>query len=248
MMWNRRLLFALVALLATAFLAQTSHAQDNPKVKQKRMKKLMAIIKKEPAIKDVQKWAVKHYRLETGRINGMSTKARVKGLIPEIEASFDNMVGNNFTNTRDGLFPILPDPPENRNPDNYKERVQGSNDSRTWRVRAVWQLDRLLFNAEALDAKSLTSLQENLIREVTTVFYARRRILANMVVAPPQDQMEYFYELQRLEEMTATLDAFTGGRFSDRSWQWDDPGWAKKVSFKKRRGGPKLPGLAGLQD
>ena len=244
-----RILLALVAVAVaapTVAQAQEGPPQIPPEVKRKRMKKLFAVMKREPSIKDVQRYAVRHYELETSRINGMSTRAHTKALVPEIEAGLDNMVGNNFQNTRDGLFPVLPSPVENPNPNNYKERVSGSNDQTTWRVRAVWNLDRLVFNPEALDAKSLTSLQENLIREVTTMFFARRRVLASLIVSPPEDQEEYFYELMRLEEMTATIDAFTGGKFSKRAWQWDDPKWLSKTAVRKKRRGPRLPGLAGL--
>ncbi|MBT8495663.1 MAG: hypothetical protein KJO07_21625 [Deltaproteobacteria bacterium] len=239
----------LLAALAIAIAAPSvASAQEAPKevppeVKRKRMKKLFAIIKREPSIKQVHKYAVEHYELETSRINSMTTRAHVKALVPEVEAGLDNMVGNNFQNTRDGLFPAFGDP---NNPNNFKERVAGGNDQTTWRVRAVWNLDRLVFNPEALDAKSLTSLQENLVREVTTMFYARRRILASLIVSPPKDQEEYFYELMRLEEMTATLDSFTGGKFAKRTWQWDDPKWLSKTAVRKKRRGPRLPGLANL--
>ena len=47
--------------------------------------------------------------MEPKRIHGMSRAAHLKGLIPEIEGSLDNQQGNTFTNTRDGLYPILPD-------------------------------------------------------------------------------------------------------------------------------------------
>jgi hypothetical protein len=240
-------ILGLAAAFALACLSAppTVHAQDDhddhvevakpaPKptrrvaspLKTKLMKELFKIIKAEPTIREVQDWATSHYQLETGRINGMATRARVKALLPDIEGSFDNMVGNNFTNTRDGLFPILPNPAQNPNPDNFKERVAGTSDQTTWQVRATWSLDRLIFNPEALDAKSLTSLQENLVREVTTMYYARRRVLASLVLSPQDDPEQYFYELQRLEEMTATLDAFTGRKFAKRSWQWDDDNWA----------------------
>ena len=146
----------------------------------------------------------------------------MKGLIPEIEASLDNSLGHTFTNTRDGLYPVLPDLPANPNPESYKERISGTNDQLTWRVRAVWNLDRLVFNSEALDVKSLNSIQENLVREVTTLFYARRRLLASLFLSPPGDDEELFYELTRLDEMTSTLDALTGGQFEKRSWKWDE--------------------------
>ena len=78
------------------------------------------------------------------------------------------------------------------------------------------------------------------------MFYARRRILASLIVSPPEDQEEYFYELMRLEEMTATIDSFTGGHFAKRAWQWDDPKWLSKQAVRKKRRRRGLPGLANL--
>jgi hypothetical protein len=188
--------------------------------KRQAVQRLLQIIKGEPTIRDVQRWSLRYYKLEPERIHGLATAARLKGLIPEVEGSLDNMVGNNFTNTRDGLYGVLPATPDN--PNGYKEAVRGSQDQLTWRVRAVWNLDRLVFNAESLDVKSLNSLQENLVREVTTMYFARRRLLASLLLSPPQDDEELFYELMRLDELTATLDALTGSQFGKRAWRWDE--------------------------
>ena len=197
--------------------------QPQPKrqVSRAAVKRLFQIIKAEPNIKDVQKAAVRHYELEPSRINRLARNARLKGLIPNVSASFSNELGNRFTNTKDGLFPILPSPAENPNPSFYKERVSESNNQLTWSVSASWDLDRLVFAAESLDAKSLTGLEENLVREVTTLFFSRRRILASLILSPPDDDEEFFYELMRLDEITATLDSFTGGMFGKKAWNWE---------------------------
>jgi hypothetical protein len=121
---------------------------------------------------------------------------------------------------KDGIFFNLPSPPDNPNPGSFKERTIGSSDEFTWSVTGRWQLDRLLFSSEALDAKSLTSLEENLVREVTTLYFSRRRVLASIVLSPPQEDEEYFYELVRLDEISATLNAFTGGKFEKTAWDW----------------------------
>jgi hypothetical protein len=185
------------------------------------VKRLFQIIKAEPTVKEVQKAAVKYYRLEPERINGLARNARLKGLVPNISATFSNEIGNRFTNTKDGLFPVLPNPDNNPNPNFYKERVSESSDNLSWSVSASWDLDRLVFAAEALDAKSLTSLEENLVREVTTLFFSRRRVLASLILSPPDDDEEFFYELMRLDELTATLDAFSGGMFGKKAWDWE---------------------------
>lgn len=190
-------------------------------VSRSNIRRLFEIIRAEMTVRDVQKAAVKHYQLEPERIHALARNARLKGLLPHVSASFSNELGNRFTNTKDGLFPVLPSPQENPNPNFYKERVAESSDQLSWSVSASWDLDRLIFAAEALDAKSLTGLEENLIREVTTLYFSRRRVLASLILSPPDDDEEFFYELMRLDELTATLDAFTGGRFSKKAWDWE---------------------------
>lgn len=186
------------------------------------VKKLFDIIKKEPTIKDVQAAVLKYYKLEPARINSMARWARLKGLLPEVEGSVDNMIGHTFNNMKDGLYPILPSPPQNPNPENYKERMRSDQDQLTWRVRAVWALDRLAFNAEALDVKSLNGMGESMVREVTTLYFARRRLLATLLLSPPADDQELFLDLMRLDELTATLDAMTGGMFAKKAWKWEE--------------------------
>ena len=186
--------------------------------KRRAFARLREILKSEPQVAQVQAATLKFYRLEPDRLEAMESAAKMKGLVPELEGGMDNTLGHNFSNTKDGLYPILADPLHD-NPNFYKERVSGSTDQLVWRVRAVWNLDRIIFNPEALDVKSLTSIQENLIREVTTLFFSRRRMLTSLILSPPEDEEDRFYDLQRIEEMTATLDAFTGGMFAAKAWK-----------------------------
>jgi hypothetical protein len=184
--------------------------------------KLFEIIRQEPTAREVQAWALAFYKLDAPRIHQMARAARLKGLVPEFETSLDNSLGNAFTNTRDGRYPMLPNPATNPNPESYMERVANANSQLTWRIRTVWNLDRLVFNAEALDVKSLNSLGESLVREVTTLYFNRRRALASLILSTPTNDEELFYELMRLDELTATLDALTGGKFAKRAWSWEE--------------------------
>jgi hypothetical protein len=198
-------------------------APAKPKAnKSKAFGKLRQILKSEPSVREVQRAALKFYKLEPERINRMAVATRAKALVPEIEGSIDNSIGHTFTNTRDGLFSqqslVAIDP---NNPDGFKERVQTNTDNLLWRVRAVWNLDRLIFNSEELDVKSLNSLEENLVREVTTLYFSRQRLIANLILSGPEEDEEIFYELLRLDEMTATIDALTGNYFGQKAWKWE---------------------------
>jgi hypothetical protein len=209
----------LIALVATAVAparragADAGDAADKQSRKRVQLARLKEILKHEPSIQEVQRAALTHYQLEPERIDSMSSAARLKGLFPEVDAGFDSLLGHNFTSTQDALFPTLP----------FKERQAGSNDQTVWHVRGVWDLSRVVFNPEQLDIKTLGSLQETLIREVTTMYFSRRRVLANLILSPPEDEEDLYYEQLRLDEMTATIDSFTGGKFADRAYQPDAP-------------------------
>jgi hypothetical protein len=207
------LIIVAAGAVAPARGAAAAEGADKPARKRSHLARLREIIKSEPTIQEVQRAALAHYQLEPERIESMSTSARIKGLFPEVDAGFDSLLGHNFTNTEDALYPTLP----------YKERQAASNDQTIWHVRGVWDLSRLIFNPEQLDIKTLGSLQETLVREVTTMFFSRRRVLANLILSPPEDEEDLYYEQLRLDEMTATIDAFTGGKFASRAWQADAP-------------------------
>lgn len=185
------------------------------------MGELIKTVKAEPTIKEVQAAALRFYKLEPSRILGLAKNAQLKGLVPDITVNFTNSVGNNFQNTKDGLFPVLPGTADNPNPNNYKERQETTNDEISWNITGRWDLSRLVFSSEALDAKSLITLEENLIREVTTLYFSRRRMLAGIFLSEGGSDEDMFYTLTRLDEMTATLDAFTGGMFAKRAWDWE---------------------------
>ena len=185
--------------------------------------RLRQILKGEPTVKEVQRSALKLYKLEPERLKRMGTAARAKGLVPDIEVSVDNSVNNQFTNERNGLQPQASlagiDP---NNPNGYSLRSTQNSDGLTWHVRGTWYLNLLVFNSEELDVRSLNSLEENLVREVTTMYYSRDRLIAGLLLQPPDEDEEIFYELLRLDELTATLDAMTGGMFGSKAWKWEN--------------------------
>jgi hypothetical protein len=197
----------LMLMSSVASLARAAPPKD-PTQKRRAVVKLREVLQAEPTIKEVQTAALKYYRLEPSRINALTASARIKALLPEVDFGFDNTVGNNFTTTQDILFATSP----------YKEKTQENQGQLVFHMRAVWDLSRLAFNSEELDIKSLNSLQETLLREVTTLYFSRRRLVATLILSPPQDDEEAIAQQLRVEELTATIDAFTGGMFAPRAW------------------------------
>ena len=61
---------------------------------------------------------------------------------------------------------------------------------------------------------SLVGVQEGLLREITSLYFTRRRLMTAINLNPPQDPNEQITEELRLQEITANLDALSGGWFS----------------------------------
>jgi hypothetical protein len=198
----------------------------------RKLRRLFGILKKEPTVQEVQRAATGYFDLDPDRVRTLARNARLKGLIPNVQVRFTNSISDEFRNTRDGLYVGLPGWPDLPNPSSFKEVMAQNSDSLSWEVSAQFDLDRLVFSAEALDAKSLTSLSESLIRELTTLYYSRRRVIISLVLSPPSGVEEYLYELTRLDELTAPLDALTGGMFERRAWRWEDSNLVGLPSLK----------------
>jgi len=78
-----------------------------------------------------------------------------------------------------------------------------------------WDLPNLVFNPEVLDVGSLAILQESLLKEVTRLYYTRRRLQIDLILNPPNDPGTRISKELRIDELTSTLDAMTGELFSN---------------------------------
>lgn len=199
-------------LLATAALAE---ANDEPRPKSSladdaKVEKILARFANEPSIRDVQVAAIKYYNVSPEQIRALRSRARAKAFMPGFTAGLNNslaaynrtMWDAAFGNTgvfRDGQL---------RTDDKQNSDFLG------WNVSASWSLDRAIFNAEELDVMSLIGIQDGIQREVTTLYYVRRRLQIEQILNPPTAVDVRLSNQLRLEELTGLLDAYTGGYFS----------------------------------
>ena len=88
---------------------------------------------------------------------------------------------------------------------------------RSWSARATWHLDELLASPALVRAATLARSQverrEEAVKAVTAAYFDRRRRLATLAIAPPKDPLERIKAEIAVDELTATLDAMTCGRF-----------------------------------
>lgn len=159
----------------------------------------------EPDVRECQAAAVRAARLDTGTIDSARSRASLKALAPELQVS------GGFTRS------TLDEDTINQEYDQNSPWILKASGGDAWEVRGElsWNFAELVFNAEELDAAGLVTLQEARLREVTRVYFERRRAI--LAAATPGDANAQALAELRIEELSAHLDALTGGWFTPES-------------------------------
>ncbi len=193
---DRRLPMLLLACLA--FAAPSAHAQDDE------VARIMARYENEPSIRQVQVAAIDYYNVSPDTIRSLRGKARRKALMPGLSIGGSTYRQSSALAVDDIIYrPVGVARFEDQN-----GVYLGATASLTW------NLDRLIFNAEELDVMALIGIQDGIQREVTTLYYVRRRLQIELFLSPPTTVAARVAAELRLEELTGLLDAYTGGFFT----------------------------------
>jgi len=161
---------------------------------------ILARFDHEPTVQQVQDAAIRYYLVHPDHIRSLLRGARLKALVPTISGEFANSLTTTRRDMNDGLYQTLP----------FKENERINGDALGWRIQASWVLDRLVFNPEVLDVQSLIGILDGVVREVTTIYYIRRRLQIDMILRPPTDLPTRISQRIRIEELTGLIDALTG--------------------------------------
>lgn len=102
-----------------------------------------------------------------------------------------------------------------------------------WSVSLTWSLGDLIWSDDQtseIDKRSeaMVELRDDILNEVTRLYFERRRLQYEMVLAPPQGVQEKIEKELRLQELTANIDALTGSYLSKRLKQGSGVGIQKK--------------------
>lgn len=170
-------------------------------------KQFLRRFRSEPTVRDVHKAAVRYALVTQGRITSLFSRARFAGWLPEFRFRYNR----NIDDDRTTVFPTSTTPILTSQATDLDHRFE---------FRATWDLDKLIFNQEELrvyrELKKLIELRVDVMKEVTKLYYERRRLQVDLVLRPPRTLLERVRRMLRLQELSADLDALTGGYFSRR--------------------------------
>ena len=97
----------------------------------------------------------------------------------------------------------------------YDKTAVGPQD---WGVNLKWKVGELIWNGDqtSIDSRSklMVELRDDIINELTRLYFERRRLQMEMLFQPPQSDIERVEKELRLQELTALIDGLTGGYLS----------------------------------
>lgn len=102
--------------------------------------------------------------------------------------------------------------------DEHQFNTARADDDDGFSVRLAWRLDKLVMSSERIrvinEAQDIVKLRDKVLDEVTRVYFDRRRLQVDQLLSPAGGLKEQIKNELRLQELTASIDALTGGGFS----------------------------------
>lgn len=155
----------------------------------------------QPDIREVQEAALRYNAVHPEKIKKWRRALRYRALMPTLNLSYDKTIygtaGTNNYNSRAFVGP------------------------RDWSVSLSWDIGDLVWNAYEDDidtrARLDTQLRLDILDDVNRIYFERKRLALKLKEEGGSFNTEDLRKTKmRIEELTATLDGYTGGFFSRR--------------------------------
>jgi hypothetical protein len=160
----------------------------------------------EPTVRECQEVAMKYALVSDNVLNGYQAAAKWTKVLPRTQVQYrDNVADNNGVNVDES---------------GARSLSFDNNETATYNVNLEWRLDEMLMGPTRVQAiretSRLVQLRDDVLDQVTKVYFDRRRVQVDLLTNPPQDPKARAAKDLRLDELTANLDALTGGWFGQR--------------------------------
>jgi photosystem II stability/assembly factor-like uncharacterized protein len=168
----------------------------------------------EPGISEVQEAAIQYAEVDLKKILQWRKQAARRALLPKVTVDMDydrnktisqSLWGTCGSSTTPGKYYIGPDDETRYNNQN-------------WGISLSWELGDLIWNdaQTSIDTRSrlMVQLREDVLDEVNKTYFERIRVKAELDSLSIEERKKKFEKELRIQELTASLDALTGGYFS----------------------------------
>ena len=161
-------------------------------------------LKREPTIRQVQEVAIQYAEVSPNKIKRWREKARIKAILPKFNIGVDHSASDTYeiyTSSKDSYWMYGP-----------RDNTEG------WDMNLSWDLSELIWNPDQttidIRSKLMVQLRDDILDEVTRIYFERRRLQIGLAAGAQETEISTVNKKLRIDELTANLDAFTGGWFS----------------------------------
>jgi hypothetical protein len=163
---------------------------------------LLDTFKGEPTVREVQLMTMEYSKTDPAYVEAWLKAGATTNLLPKIDFwyAYGDGQGDDYDYvSNEALLD--------------KTSVDNKN---TITAKAQWNFSKALMSSERIrvisEAQDIVKLRDKVLEEVTRLYFERRKLQVDMVLNAGDFKAQVKNEL-RLQELTAQLDAFTGGRF-----------------------------------
>jgi len=160
----------------------------------------------EPTIEEIREAAVAYAEVSPEKINGWREAAAKRAWMPDLTFRYDK--GRALHN--DAYYYS----------GEYVDDTTSRDKDSGWYISLTWELGELIWNNDqtSIDSRSklMVELRDDVLNEVTRLYFERRKLQIEMLLAAPVDIRGMIDKDLRLQELTAGIDALTGSYLSKR--------------------------------
>ncbi|NOZ68668.1 MAG: hypothetical protein GXP46_05375 [Deferribacteres bacterium] len=160
----------------------------------------------EPSIGEIREAAIIYAEVQPEKIEKWRKAAAKRAWLPDLRVAYR---GNRGWQSSDYFYK------GNISDDDVTEDTD-----REWSVSLTWELGDLVWNSAqtSIDSRArlMVQLRDDILNEVTRLYFERRRLQYEMLLSPPGDMREKIENELRLQELTADIDALTNSYLSKR--------------------------------
>ncbi len=155
----------------------------------------------EPTPQEVMEQAAKYNKVAPQNIKSINTASNLRALLPTFSAQYGYGWHETAGTLRDPTLGM----------DSLSKEQYGG-----WGliVGGTWDLATLAFNPAELQTYALHGMRNNLVKEVTRAYFARRQAVLQYLSQPASEALAKLTLAQRIQEYEAILDGLTGGYFT----------------------------------
>lgn len=194
----------MIALLLASLLVTPGHAEDR---QFRSAEEVLANFRDEPDVRQVQEMVLDYSKTSPDYVERWLDAAKNANWLPEFTVDYD------YDDDYDRDYEYLATAP-----DDAILTDSAVNQGYSVGLRAKWRFDKLVMSSERIrvisETQDIVKLRDKILEEATRVYFDRRRLQVEMLMGGGDVKAQLKNEL-RLQELTAQLDAYTGGRFSE---------------------------------